>query len=229
MARSKITEAELARIVVTELQRLGYDTYEEVQCGSGSKRADIVAIQGSISMIVEVKLSLSLALLDQLTHWVGLANRIVGAIPPKRLSVSANSYCRMRGFGLWLVDNAYDTHIDERIVPRTMRFKYPHLGIRRWCKSEHQSGEYASAGSKGGGYWTPFNQTCKTLSGIVRRNPGIKLKDALDQFNHHYSSKNSAMSSLPDLIRRGVVEGIQIKAQGRYLCLWPDNKNENSP
>lgn len=61
--RATVTEQQVAEIVVAWLESLGADVYQEVECGTGV--ADIVARIGAELWIVEVKTSLSLALLCQ--------------------------------------------------------------------------------------------------------------------------------------------------------------------
>lgn len=210
------SESDMARVVVTELQRRGYETYEEVSIGYGGKRADIVAVQGPITMIVECKLSLSLKLLDQLTDWIGWANYVVGAVEPRRGGYAARRYCEREGLGIWKVGSSV---VDEWVPPRLCRRTTGHL--RKYLAPEQKSGEYGRAGMNGGGYWTPFQSTCKALVDRVQANPGIHLREALNSIRHHYASRTSAMSSLPPLIRRGVIAGIRLDESDRSLRLYP--------
>lgn len=216
-----MTEQDLARAVVTELQRQGYETYEEVSTGYSGSRADIVAVRGPILMVVETKLSLSLKLLDQLTEWLGEANYIVGAVEAGRFGIAAQRYLQEHGIGLWTL--AFD-EIHEKIPPRLFRnCRRGYRSLRAGLRSEHKSGEYAKAGSQGGGYWTPFRGTCKALRDVVTQKPGISLRDALAEAGHHYSSTKSAISALPGLIRKGVVEGVSIDEDSRPLRLYPSS------
>lgn len=210
------SEAEMARIVVTELQRLGYETYEEVSLGRGGQRADIVGVLGPIIAVVECKMSLSLKLLDQLTEWQGRAHRIIGAVPRYRRGATVHRYFRTEGFGLWTVSR-FEDGIDEQITPRLQR--RVDMRIRRYLRPEQRSGEYARAGASGGGYYTPFRGTVRELEDLAREKPGIELRQAVKEISHHYSSARTAMSSIPAMIRAGVILGLRV--EGSPLKLYP--------
>lgn len=209
------TETDLARAVVTELQRQGYETYEEVV--HGGRRADIVAVAGPLVFVVECKVSMSLKLFDQMAQWRGEASYVVGAVNSARVGPAALRYLQFEGFGLWTVSAS---EIIERVRPRLNRVNRDQWSLKRKLRPEHRSGEYAAAGSQGG-YWTPFRSTCRDLAEIVRKEPGIELREALTKIDHHYSSAKSAISALPGLIRKGVVAGVRLE-DGRPLRVFPN-------
>lgn len=220
------SEAELAAVVTAWLDQMGYETYAEVAEGRGAgRRADIVAVRGPITMIVETKTTLSLSLLEQCARWLGAANYVIACCPFTRNSWAASDYARLRGFGLWLVSGVYgedvsSARVDEVRAPRLWR--HIHAPVRRLLRPEHR--RHAPSGSAGGGYYTPFRATCDRLRELVRRHPGVTLKDAMNQIEHHYVSIQSARSCLPGRIREGLVPGVVIKEDGRRLLLFPEEK-----
>lgn len=213
------SERDIARAVVTELQRHGYETYEEVSMGYASQRADIVAVRGPVVAVVECKTSLSVRLLDQLTRWLGSAHLVIGAVKHIRRSVTIERYARREGFGLWSVCG---DEIAERVAPRLFR-RAAVASLRRVLMPEQRSGDYAQAGSQSGGYFTPFRRTCRDLHCLVKAHPGISLRDAIKALDHHYASDKSAVSAIPELIRRGVIT--DLRAEGVPLCLYPVDRS----
>lgn len=214
LLKGDLSEADLARFVVTELQRQGFTTYEEVCVGYGGQRADIVGVRGPVVAVVECKTSLSLKLLDQLAVWRGRAHLIVGAHGYTRGGASARRYCQLEGFGLWAV---HGERIDEDVCPRLWR--RADVRIKAKLCEEQRSGEFAKAGTQGG-YWTPFGKTVRDLKIYAGQHPGAELKTALHDIQHHYSSMRSAVSSIPALIRNGVIAGL--KVDGDPLKLYLD-------
>lgn len=209
------SEEALARGVVSEMQRQGWDVYQEVSTGQGARRADIVCVRGPSTMVVECKTSLSLKLLDQLMWWRGYANYVVGAYGGGRVGHSVDVLCKATGVGLWSVTG---NDLTEHIAPRFQRRSWD--GLKNALRPEQRTAQFAQAGSQGG-YFTPFRGTCSALYDVVKATPGIELREALKQVKHHYANRVSAMSSLPGLIRKGVVAGIRI-TDGTPLRLFLD-------
>jgi hypothetical protein len=208
-------EARIARAVVTELQRQGFMTYEEVSLGYASHRADIVGVRGAVIAVVECKVTLGLALLNQLLWWVGRAHLLIGAHGFSRQSLAAERLAQHEGFGLWSVGG---DEIHERVPPRLYR-RAAVTSLRKVLRDEQRSGEYAQAGTNGG-YWTPFRGTVRALTDLAMKQPGIELSEALTQIKHHYASARSAKSAIPALIRKGVITGL--RCEGVPLRLYTD-------
>lgn len=207
-------EADVAIAVVAELQRAGWETYEEVS--TAGRRADIVGTRGPLVYVVECKQRFSLKLLDQLTKWHGYANYIVGAYDSGRVGAAGETFAHALGIGLWGVGYG---EIHQRIAPKLQR--RVHSLLLKSLRPEQRTGEYAQAGTNSGGYFTPFRATCRDLHTYVLHNPGVPLRDALKAISHHYSSNGSALSSLPGLIRTGKVPGLRIE-DGRPLRLYAE-------
>lgn len=210
----KRSEADIARLVVHELQTQGFETYEEV-VHRGS-RADVVAVRGPVTMIVEVKAAMSIRLLDQLMVWRGAAHLIVAAVGSHRMGAAVHRLLHLEGFGVWMV--GYD-EIHEKVKPRLHRAASGEM--RRRLVNDQRSGVSAQAGTNGGGYWTPFAATARDLRRFVASHPGISLREALGQVSHHYSSSKSAMGALPGLLRKGVITGVRLDDTGSRLLLYP--------
>ena len=210
-AVAAVKEIELVRPALAELSRLGFEIYHEVSTGRGSKRADAVARRGAWIVVVEAKRNATLSLMSQAMGWHGESVLLVTGESAQRAVVT--QICRTMGWGWWSVDA---TAIREEVrVPIRRRSL-----LARFLCEEQRDLSYGEAGMSGGGYFTPFRATCRNLLDAVRRNPGIELRQALAEIEHHYSSSRSAMSSLPDLLRRGVVEGVAL-VEGRPLRLKP--------
>lgn len=237
MARAsklKYTEEQLATVAVAHLQEMGYETYEEVHLGPGP-RPDIVGLQGSRIAIVEVKRSMSLTLLNQMMHWRGQVHYVYGAIGAGRIGMAADRLCRQEGLGLWNIDsNLWGQHVTPSIERASITSAidarlYRHKTalwtldrIRGACNEHNRSGsEWAGAGSKAGGYWTPFAQTRRELGRLVKKDPGQKMEVYLDAMDHHYASANSGKASLFDLIRGGILSEFELRRQGRSLHVYP--------
>jgi len=230
----KYTEEQLAQVAVAHLQEMGYETYEEVHLGPGP-RPDIVGLQGSRIAVVEVKRSMSLTLLNQMMHWRGQVHYVYGAIGAGRIGLAADRLCRQEGLGLWQIEapNLWGTmkaeiekaNISSALDARLYRHKTALWTldlIREACNDHNRSGSaWASAGTAAGGYWTPFAQTRRELHYRVKKEPGKKMEEYLNEMDHHYATANSGKASLFDLIRRGVIDELELRREGRSLHVYP--------
>jgi len=217
VGKPKTSEAELARAVVIELQRLGFDTYEEVSFGYAYKRADIVAIQGKWAFIVETKTAFTLRLLEQARSWM---LPVLLAVPQSR-NKWHGWICERLGFGLWEVHE--DGEIREECAPPRVWNRRAFEDIKGRLHDEQRTGQYARAGSPGGGYFTPFQATARALVELVKERPGMTIKEAVTALDHHYASATTARACLPRLIMRGIIKGIELDDK-RPMHLWPSNE-----
>ena len=211
--KSVVAETDLARIVVTELQRLGFDTYEEVSFGYAYKRADVVAVQGKWAFVVEVKTAFTLRLLEQARAWM---LPVLLAVPQCKHTWHA-WICERLGFGLWEIAG---NEVRERCAPPRVWNQRAFEDIKRKLHDEQRTGQYARAGAAGGGYYTPFQATARALVELVKERPGMTVKEAVDALDHHYASATTARACLPRLIYRGIIKGIEVDDK-RPMLLWP--------
>lgn len=213
---TKPAETDIGRVVVTYLEALGATVFQEVDVSGGV--ADIVARVRAEIWIVEVKASLSLALLIQALDRRRLAHRVFLAAPPSRNARDVAGICDEIGVGLWLVSvgdgtNYGPPHVREAVHGR--RWNTRPVALAATLRPEHQT--YAMAGAVGGGgRWTPFRGTCEALAEVVRSEPGITLKAAIGGIQHHYRSAASARSSIAHWIQHGKVPGVELRDGALY-------------
>lgn len=224
MKRPKVSEQQVAELVVAYLEAYGADVYQEVELPGGV--ADIVARVRAELWIVEVKTSLSLALVAQAMERRRYAHRVFVAAPYSRTMREVEPILRETGIRLLDVATADCTgwgeaRVKER-VSSTRHNRRP-VALAKKLQPEHKT--HAKAGAVGaGGRWTPFRRTCEQLARIVKSEPGITLKAAIARVDHHYSSTSSAVGSLADWAINGRVEGVRAdRSHGTHgkLVLFP--------
>jgi hypothetical protein len=214
----KYTEAEVAAVVVGYLDARGYDVYQEVELRAGGIRADIVAKLGPEITIVETKTSASLALLYQAMERRRFAHRIYIAVPvPAHDMIQV---CEELGIGVLRVrinpeheQRWNPTRCDEELVSRRWNTRPVKLADR--LRPEHKTS--AAAGSQTGGHWSRWRDTCAQIERLARAQPGISLREAIAQVQHHYASRRGAVSTMGTHIRLGRVAGVKIEGG----ALWP--------
>jgi len=209
----KIPETELAAAVIAWLESKEWEVYQEVK--SGSKVADIVAVKDGVRWVIECKTSFSLDLLEQTYHWTrGCAELVSIAVPRKKSRRITNTRnidsVILYHFGIGLIEfnceYEKNKYIEEIAEPKLQEI-FEHCAIMP--QEVHK--DYAPAGSAGGGHWTPFKQTCENLREYVRTHQGCKMKEAVEEISHHYSSNRSAAGCLRSMIASGVVVGMKVE------------------
>lgn len=205
----KMTEADFASCIVDHLTDLKWDVYQEVQVKHGSGVADVVARQGPLVWVIETKTKMGLAVMEQAARWTPYAHLVSVAVP-KCHNRFAKDILNRFGIGL-LVGNKNNIREAER--PYLNR--KAHVRAIMDSLSDRQK-TYARAGNAEGRRWTPFQNTCEHLEQLVRKRPGLMLKEAIAEIRHHYASPSTAIHCLRQWIQAGIVKGIKIE-DGR---LW---------
>jgi len=221
MGKKFKTESELAAVIVEWLAAQGWDVHQEVQFGRAGIRADIAARRGSLTWVVETKLSLSLNLLEQASEWEAWTNFISVAVPHsmhRKRGLFLAKVLDLTGIGLLNVRGKSAEHdVEVHRAPRLNR----KIIKRRLLEILEVHENYTKAGSPDGGYWTPFRSTTRELRRFVEKNPGCTMKQAVDGIKHHYCRDTTAVACLRGYLRDGVIKGIRLEENGRAWRLFP--------
>jgi len=214
------SEQAFGQKVVKHLTEDRWDVYQEVQVHQGGPVADIVATCGPLVLVCELKRSLNLTLLAQASYWRRWAHLVQVFIPTPKRSGSTRDFalevCRDKGIGVMSV--AKHGGVREWVPPALRRTPMAQE-LRQLLSEEHK--QHAQAGSATGGHWTPFKRTVQRLTDLVRTEPGISMKEAFTRIDHHYASYASARARISALVDRGVINGIEVRREGRKLSLFP--------
>jgi hypothetical protein len=207
------SEAQLVEAARDWLCADGWDCYFEVApWGAGAARADIVATRGPLLGVVECKLTLSMALLEQCRSWARYAHVTWAAVPWCSPSALQLDVCELVGCGLVSFGRFSDSGGSVKRAP-PLRRRVDHEFMRRYL------GEAEAATTPGSvSFATPFTATCTRLRALVRAQGGrIPVKEAIGQLEHHYSSPACARSSLISRAEAGVVDGVRVVREGRAV------------
>ncbi len=214
------SEQELARSIVAWLHNQHWEVYQEVSTGYSAARADIVAVQGKLSWIIETKTTLSLSLLAQAADWIGHANFVSVAVPGRRRRGSGYEFAlrllRERGIGLIEVDA---TGYVSQVAPRKVRRINGRAIAEILCEG-HKT--MAEAGSARGGYYTPFAATCRTAHDFVQGHPGCTMRELVDGIEHHYGCDATARSCLGNWSSTNKIPGLERRHEGGKWRLYAE-------
>jgi hypothetical protein len=216
------SEIELGRTVREWLASGNWDVYQEIQFTSLGRRADIVAKRGPVVWIIELKNSLSLAVLAQAIDWLDYAHLISIAVPESKRHDKSRWFgvrvAREHRIGIISVGHRCHSELgafDRK--PRVLRYLLPALTEER--KS------WAEAGSKDN-YYTPFRHTVEDLKRILREKGPSNMRTIMTELDHHYSSDRTARSALATWINKGVINGIGCKREGRENIYFLESTND---
>ena len=198
----KIKEATLAKCVVHWLIESGWSVFQEVrQGGVGSPIVDIVAkkVEEDITWAIECKGTFNLDVIAQADNNKRFFNFSSVAIPapsPARFSKESRSrllakeVCRERGIGILEVTmygdvEDYDSgdpiedevyKVDSVWTPKPNRTRTAFMGAE-WLHNRQK--EMAPAGTKGGGYYTPYKAMMEDVKAYIKDNPGCVATDII--------------------------------------------------
>ncbi len=199
------TEAELVAAARDWLRADGYDCYFEVApWGGGGPRADIVGTKGPLLAVVECKMSLGLAVLEQCRYWTTYANIVWAAVPWQR-STGGMAHWIADAIGCGVVE--LGAHGQQRFqTDPKLRRKVNCVMIRDvLCQAQRDTTPGARSGFR-----TPYQATCSNLLDIVTRCGRMEAKAVMNELAHHYSSTACARSTLIKRAEQGVVPGVRV-------------------
>lgn len=212
--KKKVSEEELAQMVIDHYENLGYVTYKEVTAkgskGGGTHRADIIAVKGDEYITIETKVGFGLKVIEQAFAWKSKSNKSYIAVPKtKRTNTKKFGYeiCRDLGVGVIEIDTQKRTLFTYCESTININPDLPKL-------YEEQKDEIAGVS---GGYITPFKITKDKILEYVKQKEECSLSELVENIDHHYRSNNSAKQSISKLIRIGVIELTLFKVKGKIF------------
>lgn len=224
--KTKRSEVELAKPLVSWLQDQGWDVYQEVALGKHAYAgvvADIVATQGNLIWVVEVKTSFGLKVISQAWFWTRFANFSSIAVPySKREGKNTFGYRVLKNYGLGLFSIQFEplVRVHDYLHPRLNR-KCDNL-LRESLNDNQKT--FADAGNNNRNYWTPFKNTCRTINTVVKEKPGIGLKELISSIEHHYHTEVTARACISKWVQKGVIKGVRCEREGKHLRFYPDTE-----
>lgn len=222
-------EEKLASVIVDYLKDFEWEVYQEVQLGDGGPIIDIVGTRGPLLRVVECKLSLSTALLEQairISPWAHYTHVATPSLRTRKGHHACKTLLRYEGIGYLTARGSYyeeDVYTIREDVPPLFRRTAVTECIRRHLNEKQKT--WAPAGNATGSRYTPFRDTCERWKRFVKNNPGCTLKQVVEHEKHHYSSDSTAKTVMVKWILSGVVRGIVIK-EGKPLKLYPSEEKD---
>lgn len=226
----KMTEIELAKKLILWLQDQQWDIYQEVSLGYGQPTADIVALRNGMTWVIETKMNISLALMEQAHKYIWLSNYVSIAIPAnpywksglrKRQKGQNFADLILQHFGIGKL-TVGENDIREIVAPRLRRV-HQILNIKSYLVSMQKT--HAPAGNAEKRKWTPFQETVNNIIDYVRLHPGATLKEVINSIDHHYASSVTAKTYIAQWIHKGIIKNLEIEKKGKLNRLYlNDNK-----
>lgn len=193
-------ETELFLPLKKWLEERGHEVYTEVQSKYTGGRADIVAVNGPVITVVEMKVTLSLELIGQAVRWKPFANHIYIAVPSSkhgRRNDYAQQLLRREGIGLLEVNlHSYGCYVQNFIRPTFHRRINDH--VRKSLVEQHKE---LPGGHAGGGYVTPYKLTIDRVkeylgSRYTRKSDGwATMAEILEHCETHYASPKASLAA----------------------------------
>jgi len=188
----------MGRAVMEWLTKQGWEMYQEVSLGYGDARADLVGKKDGGLLVVECKMSMSIAVLDQALMWKhwGYAHLVAVAVPSRssaRIHRQHINVTRALEIGLMEVHHSFGE--DQIVSWHGDGYKHEAGRASELENLLHPlQNHYGKVGT--GEYFTAFRLTCDQLVVYVRKHPGCTMAAAVEKINHHYASDKSAAHAL---------------------------------
>jgi len=195
---NKQKEEDLAKEILLYLEAEGWNCYPEAMLKYGNGRADIAATKNNILRIVEVKMSLSLALLNQANEWVLTkgVDEVYIAVPNLRSSSHlVEEILRWKKIGKIIVYSG-QRHFKSSNIELRGGGQLEVMAKRKeaMLASLHEDMKNYKPGTQSG-YSTPYNRTIASIQQAIAEKGPLTMKEII-KLGHHYSTDASAKSCL---------------------------------
>lgn len=211
------TEAELALCVENYLKSQGWQVFKEVKPNSLSSIADIVAVKDKKIWIIETKLQYGTKVLDQAYKWKNYAHYVSIAVPTsKHVSFVLDHFLNHFGLGKIFVYPPTSTTKGIVSIKKEATFKKDVVDLAIW-NSLHIEQKDSIAGSKGGGYVTPYKLTIAEVKQFLKFNPKSSIDQIVSKIKHHYTSNSIAANNLSKMLVEVETDFIVENDKGKKL------------
>jgi len=211
------TEAALALCVEIYLKSQGWQVFKEVKPNSLPGIADIVAVKDKKIWIIETKLQYGTKVLDQAYKWLNYAHYVSIAVPnSKHVSVVLDHFLNHFGIGKIFVYSPTETTKGIVSIKKEASFKKDVIDLAIW-NSLHIEQKDSIAGSKGGGYVTPYKLTIAEIKKWLRFNPNSSIEKIVSNVKHHYTNNSIAANNLSKMLEEVETDFIVDNIKGKKL------------
>ncbi|WP_074955504.1 hypothetical protein [Alicyclobacillus macrosporangiidus] len=194
-----IKETELFEPVKHWLEERDFTVYSEVQF---DRRADVVGRLGNLLVVVELKTSLSLDLIQQCVDWRRYTHYVYAAVPrPKRhLNSYARDLLRREGIGLLTVEHHKADWLHQEdwwnVQIHVHAQLNRHAATHYLLKHLYEEQRYGPPGGhRGGGYVTSYRITMERIRNVLRweRNRRdsdgwLSVREICERVETHYAN-----------------------------------------
>lgn len=223
MKKSKIkySESDLMEFVRSDFENLGYTTYAEVLYNKTGKRCDLYAIiedknhqQYGMTIAFEAKLSFNLKVIQQANFWKDKAHNVYIIVPTTYKDIQTRKFareiCEKLGIGVLevnILQNKYFMTVKSGFIDKP---KYPTL---------YKEQKDIISSNNNNSYVTPFKLTVTELNKYMENKKSDYLLNVVKNIKHHYSSNSSAITSLKNLITKGIIKNFYISRNNNKIII----------
>ena len=133
-------------------------------------------------------------------------------------------FCEDHGIGVWMLepkkgfgDVPPSSLLREQLAPSLLR-RADVAVLLDALRPEHKA---ELAGTNHGGYWTPCKETLREVSAFVASHPGSTLREVVESVKSHYANKRTFSQSIPWMLKKGLLKGVEMRRDGKALRLYP--------
>lgn len=217
------SEVDLCRLVKAAELFPGFTLHEELGIDMFGNSCDMVYEKDDQVYCIEAKMQFNFEVVAQALRWKGKATSVYIAVPSVTLKnfwsnpkIEVAEALGIGIIGVWASPIAHADFAHPHYYPifkdmppycskRTL-----HIGLadsafwRDIFASKLES--KAPAGSQHGERSTPFTRSLCALKAEAANNPGLPLKELVKRVNHHWANDASAIHSLMQYAKRGIID-----------------------
>lgn len=223
-------ETELGEQVITWLkeERPHWEIFQEIRPGkyTGGSIADIICLNSLDEVwVIELKTTLNLAVIRQTYTWE-TDYRSIAVVAAKRTASKDERrwWYKYLHFDMdigTIVANEFGRTQEVYEPPkRELKFDMTNKKLIEICRSGKTEG-FGQAGGQGGGHWTPYKETMKSVREYIEKHPGCGAGDIVSALGKmHYANAHSARTNLVKNLEFVENDWCEVKQKGTYLTFY---------
>jgi len=224
-----LPESTIGKYLQIWLENQDWEVYPEAQTKIRGPRSDIIATKRGLLWAIEIKVNISLQLLEQAVRWIEKGAVEVSICVPyiaRKKAGRRNWHSRvvdemLRHYGIGLIFAMPDNSFMQAMPPKLLRFNYARSEIIK-TQLDVRMKKYTPGSTSKMGYSTPRARISEDCIAYINKNPGCTLPELVKVVATPFTRNIKKKKYILQILEK--MTNIRIKADRLKYQFYPINE-----